>query len=329
VTEFLKAFGDLDANGLYKGSNRAGFRQPGVLAPTAGMLEHGELQERLDFSEILKSDFWRYRMYFGDGEDQAAPLLQPKGGMDNVVSGFVRNIRSPMLTHAQVKSINVRDDGVAVVYQHEGANREIRADYCMSCIPHHLVPGIDNNFPPEYMTALKSIGRGKLFKIGIQMKERFWEQEEIYGGISWTNQPIEQLWYPPHNTHGQKGVMLGAYTFSPENSEYFARMTPAERLEEAIREGEKVHPNYKSYVETAVSVPWHRMNHIMGCTAAWTEETRDRYFAYLQQPVAGRYFMMGDQLSFHPGWQEGAFSSAHFALGALSRRVQAELGATS
>lgn len=329
VTAFLKAFGDLDTNGLYRGSNRAGYRQPGVLAPTAGMLEHGELQERLDFSEILKSDFWRYRMYFGDGEDQAAPLLQAKGGMDNIVRGFVRNIRSPMLTHAQVKAIRVRDDGVSVVYQHEGRNQEIRADYCLNCIPHNLLPGIDNNFPAEYLTALKSIGRGKLFKIGIQMKERFWEREAIYGGISWTNQPIEQLWYPPHNTHGQKGVMLGAYTFNATNAEYFARMSPAERLEEAIREGEKIHPGYRNYVETAVSVPWHRMNHMMGCTAAWTEENRARYFSYLQQPVNGRHFLMGDQLSFHPGWQEGAFSSAHFAMGALSRRVQAELGAAA
>ncbi|HEY5647222.1 MAG TPA: FAD-dependent oxidoreductase, partial [Pseudomonadales bacterium] len=329
VTAFLKTFGDLDTNGLYRGSNRAGYRQPGVLAPTGGMLEHGELQERLDFSEILKSDFWRYRMYFGDGEDQAAPLLQPKGGMDNIVKAFVRNIRSPMLTHAQVKAIRIGSDGVSVVYQHEGRHKEIRADYCLNCIPHHLLPGIDNNFPAEYLTALKSIGRGKLYKIGIQMKERFWEAESIYGGISWTNQRIEQLWYPPHNNHGSKGVMLGAYTFEAENAEYFARMNPAARFEEAIRQGEQIHPNYRRYAETAVSVAWHRMNHIMGCTAAWTEENRERYFSYLQQPVNGRHFLMGDQLSFHPGWQEGAFSSAHFALGELSRRVRSAQGASA
>ena len=74
--------------------------------------------------------------------------------MDNVVKGFVRNIRSPMLTHAQVKAIHVREDGVSVIYQHKGKNREIHADYCLNCIPHHLLPGIDNNFPAEYLTAL-------------------------------------------------------------------------------------------------------------------------------------------------------------------------------
>jgi monoamine oxidase len=329
IIGFLKTYGDLDTNALYKGSNRGGYQQPGTLAPTAGMLEHGHLHERLDFREILKSDFWRYQMYFGDGEDQAPPLLQAKGGMDNIVRGFVENIRSPMLTHAQVKSIRLKEDGVAVVYQHEGKHKEIQADYCMNCIPKHLVVGIDNNFPNEYLTALSAIGRGKLFKIGIQMNERFWERESIYGGISWTNQEIEQLWYPPHNVHGKKGVMLGAYTFNGDNAEFFARMNPAERFETALTQGEKIHPDYRRYAETAVSVPWHRMNHHMGCTAAWTEDARKRYFTYLQTPLAGRHFMMGDQISYHPGWQEGAFSSAHHALGELQKVVARELAQAS
>jgi monoamine oxidase len=326
IIAFLKSYGDLDANLLYKGSSRGGYQQPGLLAPTAGMLEHGHVHERLDFGEILKSDFWRYRMYFGDGEDQAAPLLQPVGGMDKIVQAFVANIKSPLLTHAQVKSIRLREGGVSVVYQHKGRHREIHADYAMNCIPKHLLVGIDNNFPSEYTAALRAIGRGKMFKIGIQMKERFWERENIYGGISWTNQNIEQLWYPPHNVHGQKGVMLGAYTWNPNNAEFFARMNPEARFAEAVRQGSNVHPEYARYAETAVSVAWHRMNHMMGCTAQWTEETRAQYFSYLQTPLNDRHFMMGDQISYHPGWQEGAFSSAHHSLTELGKRVTAELG---
>lgn len=329
VLAFLHNYGDLDTNMIYRGSNRAGYRQPGIKAPTAGMLEHGELMERLDFSEILKSSFWQFRMHFGEGEDQAAAMMQPVGGMDNVVKGFLRNIRSPMLIHAPVKRIRVSEDGVSVIYQHEGENREISADYCMNCIPKHLLIGIDNNFPSRYTEALSAIGRGKLFKIGIQMRERFWEEENIYGGISWTNQNIEQLWYPSHGIHRKKGVMLGAYTFSPENAEFFARMSPQQRFEVALAQGEKIHPKYRQYAENFVSIPWHRMNHHMGCTAQWTEDTRAAYFSYLQKPLLGRHYMMGDQISYHPGWQEGAFSSAHNALQELQARVRAELAAAS
>jgi monoamine oxidase len=210
------------------------------------------------------------------------------------------------------------------VYQHEGRHKRIRADYCLNCIPKHLLIGIENNFPREYLTALSAIGRGRMIKIAIQMRERFWERQGIYGGISWSNQNIEQIWYPSHNINGKKGVMLAAYTWDARNAEFFARLPPAQRVEAALSQGEKIHPDYRRYAEAAVSVPWHRMNHHMGCTAQWTEETRRRYFGYLQKPVGGRHFLMGDQLSYHPGWQEGAFSSAHFALSELSRRVAAD-----
>ena len=129
VLAFLKSYGDLDPNLLYKGSNRGRYRQPGIKAQTAGMLEHGELPERLDFSEILKSDFWQFRMHFGESEDQAAAMMQPVGGMDNIVKAFVRNIRSPMFTHAQVKRIQIGEEGVSIVYQHDGQNKELKADY--------------------------------------------------------------------------------------------------------------------------------------------------------------------------------------------------------
>jgi len=325
VLAFLKSYGDLDPNLLYQGSNRGGYQQPGIKAPTAGMLEHGELPAQLDFSEILKSDFWQSRMHFGEWEDQAAAMMQPVGGMDNIVKAFVRNIRSPMFTHAQVKRIQIGEEGVSVVYQHEGQNKELTADYCLNCIPKHLVAGIDNNFPERYTRALQAIGRGKMYKIGIQMRERFWEQDNIYGGISWTNQNIEQIWYPSHGIHGQKGIMLGAYTWDHNNAEFFARMTLPERFDTALAQGEKIHPQYREYAENFVSVPWHRMNHHMGCTAQWTPEARKQYFSYLQQPLAGRHFMMGDQISYHPGWQEGAFSSAHNALTELQKRVRSEL----
>nr|VFK66690.1 MAG: monoamine oxidase [Candidatus Kentron sp. UNK]VFK72164.1 MAG: monoamine oxidase [Candidatus Kentron sp. UNK] len=321
LSAFLKSYGDLDANALYKGSSRAGYELPGILAPTPGMLEHSNLNQPLELSEILKSDFWNWKMHFGEANDQSARMLQAVGGMDNIVKAFARNIRSPMLVRAQVKSIRIGNDGVAVVYQHRGEHKAIEADYCMNCIPMHLLVGIDNNFPGTYRKALGATGRLQFFKLGIQMSERFWERENIYGGISWTNQDITQIGYPSHGIHGKKGIVLAAYPFDPKSCDFFTRMIPDERFEEALRQGGKIHPSYRQYAENFVSIPWTRMNHHMGCAAEWTEETRNRYFSYLQTPLAGRHFMIGDQMSHHPGWQEGAFSSAHHALHQLQRQV--------
>ena len=77
----------------------------------------------------------------------------------------------------------------------------MQADYYLNCIPMQLLAGIENNFPPEYSSGFTAVQRGKLFKIGLQMKERFWERERRHGGISWTMQDITQVWYPAHGIH--------------------------------------------------------------------------------------------------------------------------------
>ena len=46
----------------------------------------------------------------------------------------------------------------------------------------------------------------------------------IYGGISWTDHPITQIWYPSNAYHDSKGVLTGAYNFA-ENAARFGRMT--------------------------------------------------------------------------------------------------------
>jgi len=211
--------------------------------------------------------------------------MEPVGGMDQVVAGFLRQVEPNLRLHSMVESVQVRDAGVRVVYRTRGEKSSvIDADYCLNCIPVQLLAGIDNNFPDDYAAGLSQVPRGKLLKIGFQMKERFWEREGIYGGISWTSQDIQQLWYPAHGIHRQKGVMLGAYTFSQEVGEKFARM-----------------------------------NNMLGCAAAWTEALRDRWFNLLRTPV-GNHYLIGDQMSYLPGWQEGAIYSAWHALADIDRR---------
>jgi monoamine oxidase len=196
------------------------------------------------------------------------------------------------------------------------------------------MPGIPNNLPKDYQAGLGALMPGNFFKIGLQMKERFWEREGIYGGGTSTSQPINEIWYPSHGIHGRKGVVLGAYTYYTL-CEFFEKMTPEERIRYAGECGDKIHAGYSANIETGVSIPWGRINHMMGCGTAWStgmpwEEgasgLRDQYYELLQQPAGGRHFMIGDQISYHSSWQEGALGSAEFALLELDRRVRAEAG---
>lgn len=315
LLEFARAFGDLDPDRVYRGSLRAG-------AAAGGMVVPATLHGVYDLAELLKASFWRAAMQFGEGENQAAPMLQPVGGMDRIVQAFVARVGERIEYGAGVDAVTLREHGVEIEYTQRGERKMLAADYCFNNIPSHILAGLEHNFPADYAAGLEAIPRGRLFKIGLQASRRFWEDEGIFGGISWTSQAIAQIWYPPHGIFAAKGVILGAYTFGDEGGERFGRLAPDERLELALAQGEKIHPRYRDFIETGVSVPWDRMNHMLGCSARWTDALRERHFTRLQEAL-GRHYLIGDQTSFHPGWQEGAIASAHRAIEDVDRRVRA------
>tara|TARA_R110002049_G_scaffold9778_18_gene49018 strand:+ start:865 stop:2445 length:1581 start_codon:yes stop_codon:yes gene_type:complete len=316
LMHFASTFGDLQPDGSYKGSLRGGYDEGGFLSPAVQ-------RAPLEFKALLNSSWWERGMLSAENPDWAAPLMEVVGGMDNIVKAFVRELKTRVILNAQVQDIRLKSDGVDVVYNHNGKRRKLSADYCFNSIPSHFMPAIPNNLPADYQAGLAAMVPGNFFKIGLQMKKRFWEDEGIYGGATSTNQKINTIWYPSHGIHGEKGVLLGAYAFFGQ-CKFFERMNPAERLQFAADCGDKIHKNYSSYIEAGVSVPWGRMNHMMGCGTTWSEEVRNEYFALLQQPAGGRHYMIGDQISYHSSWQEGAFASAEYALLDFNRRVRAD-----
>ncbi|MCH8174331.1 MAG: FAD-dependent oxidoreductase [Proteobacteria bacterium] len=312
----MRSFGDLSEGDLYKGSFRAGYR-------SGGFIDHGVQRDIIALSELLKSRFMRSALNANEG-DTGPILFQAVGGMDKIVDGFVRQLEDKIYYNVIVSSVQLAADKVSITYENGGSKYLLEADYCFNCIPTHLMAGIDNNFPPEYIKAMSYPSRGTAYKSAFQTKTRFWEKEDIYGGISWTNQPMRQIWYPTHGMHKEKGVILSAYNYA--DPLYFTRLSQEDRLESVIRQGEKLHADYRQQVEKGVTVAWHRMNHMLGCSARWgrgfggmTQEAEAMYRT-LQQPAGGRHYAIGDQVSMHSAWQESAVLSAHWAINHMVER---------
>ncbi len=155
----------------------------------------------------------------------------------------------------------------------------------------------------------------------------------IFGGISWTDHPITQIWYPSNAYHDKKGTLTGCYNFS----EYaFAMGTlPVEERLDIAREGASLFGQaFADGLERGVAIAWQNMPHIKGGWAQWHEvgnSTQEsvEYFNTLIQGTGvdgsdPNFFIIGDQLSSLPGWQEGAIAAA---LNALSRLRRPDLAA--
>lgn len=313
----IRAFGDLNEDDLYKGSTRAGYK-------SGGFLEHGTQKDILSLHELLKSRFTGSALRANEGETGPV-LFQPVGGMDKLIQGFVNKLPGKVQYNTLVKSVRLGANAVTITYEHNGDRRQLEADYCFNCIPTHLMAGIDNNFPAEYREAMQYVRRGEAYKSAFQAKTRFWENEDIYGGISWTAQAIQQIWYPSHGAHKQKGIILSAYDYG--GSRKLTQLTQEQRIETALRQGEKIHPGYRQQVEKGITVAWHRMNNMLGCSARWQRNRitgwsaeEERLYHTLQQPAGGRHYTIGDQVSVHSAWQESAVLSAHWALNDMVAR---------
>lgn len=150
----------------------------------------------------------------------------------------------------------------------------------------------------------------------------------IFGGISWTDHSITQIWYPSTGYHDQKGVLTGCYNFG-QNANRCGKMSVADRLEDARAGAARFGERFASGLEHGVAIAWQNMAHIKGGWAQWdtVQDSVTHYNNLIQgtgidggdRPV---FFIVGDQVSSLPGWQEGAVASA---LNAISRLVRPDL----
>lgn len=314
LLEMLADYGDLDEKRRYRGSARGGYRG----RVNAG-LAPGAPEDPLDFAELMRSGFWRHGLRTGESLNQNPTLLQPVGGMDAIAKAFERRVGGPIRHGAVVEEIRRTGTGVRIVHRsaRTGARAALEADFAVCTIPAPVLGDIAADFAPETRAAIGAAAFRPAVKIAFQTRRRFWEDDRaIYGGISWTDQDIAQIWYPPYGYHRGKGVILGAYIWGDEPGLRFQAMSPPERLEAAIAEGGRVHPGYAAEIEAGVSRAWGNVPFQKGAWPA-ANEAPDA----LQRPDGPVHFA-GDQTSALPGWQEGAALSAHAAVAAIGERVK-------
>ena len=319
---FVRNFGALAKDNSYKGSMRAGFDEP----PGAG-LSPGRLSEPLALKELLKSEFWYYKLYNSESFEQAPTMLQPVGGMDRIARAFAQRLDNAITYGAKVSELRKAGTGVRVGGRNaDGVDFAVEADYAVCALPLSVAALIESDLSPSHKASVAACHYVKAAKVAFQADRRFWEEDnQIYGGISWTKREITQIWYPSTGFHAQKGVLLGAYIWDDPIGAAFGQMTPQQRIEAAVISGEKIHPNYHREVSRGISVCWEKIPHSRGAWANWSREARASAYPVLSKPDGPIHFA-GEHLSYLTGWQEGAVLSAHNAVRSIADRVKARKG---
>ena len=142
--------------------------------------------------------------------------------------------------------IDQDERGVSVVYEDTAAptsRQTARADWCVCTIPLSILGQIPMKVGTPMAQAIAACPYAAAVKVGLQFKRRFWEEDEqIYGGITYTDLPISNISYPSTGFFGAgKGVLLGGYLFGLNAAEFTA-MSPEDRVAKAVEYGSQIHP---------------------------------------------------------------------------------------
>jgi monoamine oxidase len=328
LLQALKSWGALDGNYAYKANLISADFRGYAKGPGGGLGAAPIPGEVISLPDILKSRVWRYLQYFALHTFQTT-MFQPVGGMDAIGKAFAREVGDIIQYDAKVTRIQQDDRGVTVTYTNPKAPatapatpRQAKADWCVCTIPLSILSQLPVDVGDPMKAAIDAVPYSGSVKIGLQFKRRFWEEDEaIYGGISLTDLPIQQIAYPNTGFNGTgRGVLLGAYLFGGPNAYEFTSMSPAERVARAVEFGSHLHPQYQAEFENGVAVAWHRMPFTLGCAGNWTDKARTEHYDNLCQ-IDGRIVLAGEHASCIPAWQEGAILSSLDAITRLHDRV--------
>ncbi len=317
----------------YNGTTRDGCGKDVFGAETPNVHYNCDNPETFTLEALLDSNFWESGFYNPMEFEWQPTLFQPVGGMDQIVKGFLRAVGNLVTYNAPVTNVQVDDNGVTVTYMDGASEMTKRADYCVSNIPCSILKNIENNFESTFKTAVERTLFASSCKVGWQTNTRFWESDkyQIYGGISWTDEIIEQIWYPSNDYFSQKGTLTGAYIHDLEcgtgNASKFGKMSLQERLQAAKKSGSKLHDEINDEdivpTELGLSIAWQNVPNAKGAWAEWGCEPEDEEdYNRLLLPDR-RFYIVGDQVSTLPGWQEGAMMSAEHVVELIAELKEA------
>jgi monoamine oxidase len=319
----LKSWGALDENYEYKKGLISGEKRGYISDPGGGLTSEPVAGEPIAMGELMRSGLWS-AIGAGHAYDMQSAIFQPKGGMGQIGKAFGKALEPLIQYNCKVIDIKQDERGVTATYidsQKGGAKMTAKADWCVCTIPASVLSQIPMNVGAPMKNAINQLPYMAAMKVGLQMKRRFWEQDEqIYGGQSYTNQPNTMIGYPMWDYFSKgKGVLLGSYSFGTP-AYIGAAKSPEDRIKDSLEYGSKIHPQYKTEFECGVAVAWHRVPWTLGCAGGWTEEGRAAHYDNMCA-LDGRIVLAGEHASRIPAWQEGAVTSALDAIGRLHKKV--------
>ncbi len=325
---------DRIVNALYNGSQRSGYKRLPDTQP-------GELVMPIEKDKLVSSEFWKYHFYQPEDFLWQATSFQPVGGMDMIEKALLDKIYTlggKIILNAPVQRVvRTGSNRWEVLYKKDGQLHTIAGDSCLCNIPIPLMKGkLDlSQFSDAFRRNVERVRDARDFlaptcKVGWQAPRELWQKLPtnpndavipIFGGISYTRHPMTQMWYPSDRFHDVLGVLTGAYNYGDDAARW-GTLSPAERLAEAKEGARQLHGQaFANGLRNGITIAWQNIPTQKGGWVDWSkvpvegrnEAERNRARAAVMNAIRRgdrNFYFIGDQVSWLPGWKEGAVAVA-------------------
>jgi monoamine oxidase len=329
VRQFLGAYANIGADGKYVPSGSSGWSEP-----RGGYSHPGKLLPPLAWQELVPNGSAAFPYIFEHLADMQATMLQPVGGMDRIAHAIYDQVRPAVRLNSPVKAIRRSGRGVRI----ELDRAAVEAEYCVCTLPAVILARVPNDFSAAKKAALQNVPYLHSVKVAFE-SPRFWESDDnVFGGVAWTDRSNENVLYPSNGFAAAKGVLVGAYAAGwtdAASADRFTALSNAERLRLSRDSVEALHPGRAHLLSKGVSVAWGQVPWSEGAGAIGPDfddspagVTRGARYQELLKPE-GPIVFAGEHLSHVGLWQEGAALSAHEALKLVAAMARERAAATA
>ncbi len=253
------------------------------------------------FVEQLREDVGRFY------ED----MFEIVGGTELLAKAFYGPLQNHIRFGAEVKAVEQDEGSVTVHYKTETGRYSVRGDYAVCALPFSVLRNVEMITPlsrPK-QRAIRQLAYSASTKVLLQCRRRFWEEDEaIVGGSTCTDLPIRRMVYPSHpEPSTRRGILLASYTWGQDAARWGA-MDPETRLEEALEDVAKIHPQVVEEFEIGASHAWYEDRWARGAFALFNPEQQSELQADIVRPE-GRIHFAGEHCSLYHAWIQGALES--------------------
>ncbi len=209
-------------------------------------------------------------------------------------------------------------------------------DYIVCAVPFSVLRTFEiaPMFSSLKMQAIKEVTYGNAQKTLLNCNRRFWEEQGIFGGGSYTDLPVTAIWYTSsrgqvpqglnqRSTETEPGVIVGSYNFNLD-AVRLGNMTNEDRFDKIKRNVEEVHGLSKGYLNNIATdfktQVWDNDPLFRGAFCYFTPQQKKLFSWTMTLPEYGdRVYFAGEHISAIHRWQQGALKSGMEAANAIAR----------